>query len=106
MHLSFSRAEVDFIKLFLQSEKLPTHGVWRKICHSISPTKLKDKLISQDSPNLCTIHQTPFAKKCVKFYLLSPKRAANFGAQMLMKSTPGEQKVDEWFDRMQKDWIE
>jgi hypothetical protein len=59
MHLSFSRAGVDFIKLFSPSEKLPTHGVLRKICHSISPTKLKAK----NKVKICQIY-APFTKKC------------------------------------------
>ncbi len=46
---------VDFIKLFFPSEKLLAHGVCRKIWCSISPTKLKTKIILKFANKVRTV---------------------------------------------------
>ena len=54
---------VDFTKLCAPSKKTPAHGIWQKICHSISSTNdqhynpsLEGKFVL-NLPNLCAISQ-------------------------------------------------
>ncbi len=48
---------------FSPSKKLLAHGVWQKICHSISSIKSKAKITGQNLKNLCANCQTLSAKK-------------------------------------------
>jgi hypothetical protein len=68
-----------FHQTFSPSEKMPAHGVWRKIRHSISPTiysKTVKPNLRQKIRQICA----PFAKR------RSPKKASNFARQKSRKN--------------------
>jgi hypothetical protein len=78
----------SFLNVDFTKEKTLAN-VWQKIRHLILPSKLKAKIVGQNSANLCAICRTPFANKGVKFC-----------AQEICAKMFGE--IDPWLSKKKK----